>query len=295
MRWWAPPLLLLGACDQVFGLDEREPTPTVDAPPGDQVPIDALISCPELGQTPVFAPVATQVIQNCFDFMVDSSRTRASVTCAGSPLEIAVGPADGPFDPPPGLMSSGTMRIDLPRVVPEGDQILVRHWDTSTVTARVRAFNWANDGTFTPAWEITAVPMFDTSVRFGTPTDGPMRRIMLRDRVGEVRELEISALGAAEAVGTYTATALGVGDILQVPNLTPDGLRMVFAAYATATATFTAGVYYADRATRGGTFGIARIVPGVPSNGVYDLFMTANCDRLYFSSNNSVFWIPRKR
>lgn len=85
----------------------------------------------------------------------------------------------------------------------------------------------------------------DSYVRFGTPSRGPLRRMMIRNTGQDYREIEVDATGASTAIGTYTASDLGVVSLIGVPpNMSPDGLRIVFLSADQDLGTITA---YADR------------------------------------------------
>jgi hypothetical protein len=85
----------------------------------------------------------------------------------------------------------------------------------------------------------------------------------------------------------YT-TELGI-QVATPPNLSADGLRMVFRAYESTGNTFA--VFYADRESIDARFGMAQPVAGVPD--VSDPFMSDDCARIYFSGLGSLLYVDQ--
>jgi hypothetical protein len=71
-----------------------------------------------------------------------------------------------------------------------------------------------------------------------------------------------------------------VSGIASSTQLSADGLRLVF--------TSSALVYYTDRATLDAPFAVPRRIENL--NDAQDTFLTANCERIYFSANGAVFF-----
>ncbi len=277
---WVVALLALSACDQVFGLQRHEAAAPIDAAAG-------AVTCPPVGHAPAFVPVAHQVAVGCSEFTTGEVRTRAAALCGAA---IAEGPLDGPFTPVPDLLGSGTGHIDVPRLAPEGDHLFVRTWDESTLVAQIRAYQLSGS-TFTPAFDVTiAGRTFDTFVRFGTPSNAPARRMFFRDPSIVLAEIELDAAGAGTVVGSYSEAQLGVESIYQVPNLSPDGLRAIFLAQYEG----VGRVVYMDRASLSDPFRTVLPLDGIPATSTFDAFMTATCERIYYSSAGSLFWIEQR-
>ncbi len=281
---WVVALLMLSACDQVFGLKVRDGVPTDGAI---ESPTDVrVVTCPPPGQAPAFLAVAHQVVAGCGELTTNEARTQAMALCNNA---IAEGAIDGPFTLVPAFVATGTEHIDVPRLAPEGDLVFVRHWNESTLYAQIRAYQRAGS-TFTPAFEVTlAGRKFDTSVRFGTPSTGPARRIFLRDPSMVLAEIELDAAGVGSVVASYTESQLGIETIFQVPNMSPDGLRAIFLALHEG----TGRVVYMDRTNLSERFRPVLPVNGIPAAGTFDAFMTAACERVYYSSAGSLFWVEQ--
>jgi hypothetical protein len=105
-----------------------------------------------------------------------------------------------------------------------------------------------------------------------------------------VHELAIDGTGSTEIL-QYSAAMLGVYQVNAAPNLSPDGLRMVFVGEIDAAD--TAGhVFYSDRPDLTSPFRSAELLQGVPP--VSDPFMSEDCSRLYFSAVQSVLYLPQR-
>ena len=278
-------LLLMSGCDLVLGLNGRDGEEPADS--RNEAPTDVrVVTCPPLGQAPAFLPVAHQVVVGCGELTASEAPTRAMALCGGA---IAQGSIDGPFSPVPEFLVVDPEHIDVPRLAPEGDLVLVRHWDPSNLYAQVRAYQRSGTA-FTPAFDVTlASRTFDTSVRFGTPSKGPARRMFLRDPNIVLAEIELDAAGAGTVVASYEVSQLGLESIYQVPNLSPDGLRAIFLAQYEG----TGRVVYMDRASLSERFRPVLPVEGIPAAATFDAFMTAECERVYYSSAGSLFWVEQ--
>ena len=279
MRPLVTMAVLLGAgCDQVFGLTRS--SAAIDASTSDEGLVDAGTACPALGGTPTFSMTLHLRATGCAEYNA-STTGRAVANCTGV---VSEGPAAGPLIPVVGLESMQGLMHDASRMVPEGDLLFVREWNTQTVFSRILVERRLPGDTFAFERENTVSGMtLDTSARFGVPTRGPVRRMLLRNRQALV-ELAIDALGAASVMTTYTENDLGVDNVALVPNLSADGLQMVFGGSGTPGGS---GVYYADRASLGDRFGAARRVGSVPYS--YDPWLGEACSELAFSVGTSVY------
>jgi hypothetical protein len=119
----------------------------------------------------------------------------------------------------------------------------------------------------------------------GAPSAQPDRRVFYVDG-NFAHEVALSDT-TLTPIMSYAAAELGVQTLGSAPNLSPDNLRIVFAGVLVGQT--TAQVYYADRATATGRFGVARLIGHAPL-GVTDPFMTGDCGRLYFSTAGAVFY-----
>ncbi len=280
-------VLVLSACKQAFGLDETQVVPPSDAQYFD-APADAPYACPPAGETPQFSRLFHQIAQSCLYYTSSGPLGRASALCREPVAQVAEGPSEGPLAPVVGLADVGTQRFDLVRLVPEGDELFVRHWDTGTVVGRIRRFRRGGDNAFTSAADVTLQgTTIDSFVQFGAPSRGPRRRMMLRNGPGALQEVEIGETGVAQQIAVYTEAQFGVDVLLSTPNMTADGLRIVFGGQRDGQLTF-----YSDRATVSDRFSPGRVLEDVPA--AFDTFLTEDCSRLYFSALGSILWVPRR-
>ncbi len=279
-------VLALCACTQVFGLDETHGVVPSDAQYFD-APADAPFACPPTGETPQFSRLLHQIPQSCRHYTASGPLGRATALCREPLAQVAEGPSEGPLSPVAGLADVGAQRFDLVRLVPEGDEMYVRHWDTGTVVGRIRRFRREADDTFTAATDVTLQgATTDSFVQFGAPSRGPRRRMMLRNGTGALQEVEISETGVAQPIAVYTEAELGVDLLISLPNLTPDGLHLVFSGQREEQHT-----YYSDRATLADRFSPGRRLANVPAAN--DTFLTEDCSRVYFSALGSILWVLR--
>ncbi len=284
MRWVVASVLLAG-CTQVFGLAPTEQQPVTDAAFFD-APADAPFACPPIGETPQFSRVLNQTVQSCSEYST-TTNGRGAAVCTEPVNQIAEGPFDGLLTPVAGLEQTAELHLDFVRYAPEGDELFVRSWNQSTVIGRIRAFRRVDDS-FVAAYDVVLPGQTtDSFVRFGTPSRGPRRRMMVRNRTDVYQEIELDATGASELIGNYVAADLGLTSITpSPPNLTPDGLRMVFSGGVSK----AQGVQYSDRASLADRF---RPVTGLDIPTSPTPFLTADCARVYFSQIGYVFWVQR--
>lgn len=283
-------LLSMGACNWIYGLDGTKLEPVPDAAYFD-APADAPFTCPPPGGSPVFSRLLHQIPQTCSYYETSAATGRATAMCSdGVTSGIAIGPADGTLTRVPMFEQIGANRLDLPHLAPEGDQLFVRNWNTGTLTSKLRVYAIAGD-TFTMSHEVTIAGVtFDTSMKFGRPSAGPVRRMFFHNSgVSPLAELSVEPSGAARQVRTYTPAQLGVETVFAPPSLSADGLRIVFAGGTS----MGSKLYYAARPSIDEPF-----VPGAAhiADLAYnvDPFLTEDCGRLYFSAIASVFWIQQQ-
>ena len=72
--------------------------------------------------------------------------------------------------------------------------------------------------------------------------------------------------------------------------MTTDGLRMVFGGLQLGGS--GQAVFYADRGSLDARFGTASVLDGVPAT-VTDAYLSEDCERIYFSGLQSIFYEQR--
>jgi len=82
---------------------------------------------------------------------------------------------------------------------------------------------------------------------------------------------------------------------LSAPNLSPDGLRLVFSATVMVSQSSVTGVMYASRdsVTTPFTYGEMVFLQGPPAEAETP-FLTEDCSRVYFSGLESVFYVTEQ-
>lgn len=289
MRVW-PVVLLVAGCNQIFGIAGTDPAPLLDAQYFD-APADAPFSCPPTGETPAFSQQLNQIIQYCLEPSASTTGRAVAMCSDNSVSQVAEGPLEGPLLPLAGFEQTASTYIDLIRYSPEGDEIFVRIWTQGSVVGRIVVARKTTSG-FTMHHDIT-LPSGETTdsfVRFGTPSRGPVRRMILRNAPEPgVREIEVDDAGQSTTIGTYTAADLEMASIGVPGNLSADGLRLVFQGTPPGGPT---GIAYADRASLADRFLPARALTGVPISAAP--YMTEDCARIYFGAINYMFWVQRR-
>ncbi|HEY5948227.1 MAG TPA: hypothetical protein VIV40_22175 [Kofleriaceae bacterium] len=284
---FAGALLALCSCNQIFGLDKTIATGAADATYFD-APADAPFACPPVGMTPQFSRLFHQIPQRCTEWSSSQQAGRAIAMCFEPAMQIGAGPYDGPLELVPGLETVNKIHFDAPRMTPEGDQVVIRDWNESTVVGRIGVYQRTETGlTYSHEIKLPNNVTTDSFVRYGSPSRGPVRRMFARNNTGGLQEIEVDASGASNLVRVYTEADFGVTSLAGLPpSMTPDGLRIVFYAAAS-----ESGIFYSDRASVNESFRAATLLMNVP--GTADAFMTENCERIYFSALGSVLWIQR--
>ena len=272
--------LLLGGCNQVFGLSETVP---IDAQQFD-APVDAPFACPPPGTQPAFATLLHQAIaKNCISYTTSTPTGRAAAYCLDI-AAIAVGEIDGVPEPAV-LTPAGD--LDWPRLTPEGDELWARR---RTTTSTFAVYQHVADHSWT--WVRDLVPAAvgrDDTITAPSRRIGGIRRF-LRYAFSELQLHEYDDDGTtATLVRTYTAQALGVL-FIQFPNLDADGLRLVFVGQAP-DATFVQ-TFYADRARLEDPFSPATPLASAPL--AFDPFLAESCSRLYTSGLGSIFYAQQR-
>jgi len=281
-------VLCLAACNQVYGLQETR------SHDGSFFDVREDFTCPPIGDTPVFSPVFTQLQAGCTAAYTESREVAgATAFCNG---QIAAGPIDGPFVAIPGLETVGSTSFVLPRLAPEGLELFFRENPTG---GRVHVWQRTDGHMFEALRTLTPDIPFPSDVRLGTPTRGPLRRMLIGSmaNLGKVDEIEIAPSGSSTTVRSHDAATLGVTLILGAPNMTPDGLRMVFPARIGDMSTASSHMMYSDRQSIADPFGTARVLTDIPFVADNSPFLIEGCSRLYTvtTSPSTIVWAQRQR
>lgn len=265
-------VLVLGACNRVFGLTNSQ---LVDDAPA--IPPDAAPKCPPFGTAPRFSKAITQVlVAPCFSYTTSGDANLAVASCNG----IAQGPIDGALSPATAPPTAGHDTIGTPRIYPEGDAMIVQQYlgGFQSVVASVYRRTGGNVWTFD-----RDLPVNASSGYVSSASRGPDRRVITDETNGVWHEW------AEDSTGNWTElVSHRMSNFASVENsmdLSPDGLRLVFRGLLS-----TGGdqILYADRPTRNDTFS-APVRLDVPL--IADAFLTEDCGRLYFSALDSIFYL----
>ena len=285
---WLVLCLLVCGCDQVFGLQlphEADARLQFFDAPG-----DAPFACPPIGSTPQFSALVHPVIsQDCVEYTSSPSAALATAYCNGSAGggSIGEGPVDHAMIAIPNLVATAATYLH-PRLAPEGDQLFTERYGASGLAVAI----FQRAGT---AWtQASVVDHIGTApvmgaFRFGTPTRGPARRMLVTDQAVGALIYELAFDGNAWQVDLThdPVSELGVASVFQPPSLSPDGLRILFSVLNGEFHTM-----YSDRATIHDPFRTAVRLVGVPD--ILDGFLTEDCSRVYFSSVGTVFYVQQQ-
>ncbi|MBL0217093.1 MAG: hypothetical protein IPQ07_24870 [Myxococcales bacterium] len=282
-------LVVLCACNPVFGLKPTTEEPPIDAQFFD-APIDAPFTCwAPSSPPPTFSRALHQLIQpeRCSEYTIAGDRAAATCLATGQ-YRIYQGVVDGPLTPIATLDDTPQDRFEHPRMAPEGGLLFVRKvpkLGTSPPTTIV-AYRSNASHDWSPAFTVT--PSLGYSETFGTPSLGPKRRMMIVGGPSIMREVEIDDAGTMTTIRLYDSTNFPFNGLPIAPNLSPDGLRMT--TYAGINNLYA--MYVADRASLDQPFTAQKI--DLPL--VYDSFLTRDCNRIYFSVTDlgTVFFVERE-
>jgi hypothetical protein len=263
-------LLALAACNRL--LDLHEPR-HVDAP------IDAPTECPPFGELPRYSDNSVQLFE-----LDDGARfqrataTDFAIAVVNYPTFVLLeGPVDGPLAPSSlSILDYVSVRLD-----PDGQTLYAL---AAQPAFRVDTYH-RNAGTWTFGETVLdSIPGFaiSTIARIGDEV-----RLLVIEANGTLHEWRGQS-GAWREMFTQTVADLAIDSYIAFPDLSPDGLRMILEGYAPG-ATFPA-MFYTDRATVDQRFGAAQPFP-IPIVG--DVFITADCMRLYYSGLDRVFYSER--
>ena len=262
-----------------------EPDEVCDGGPRCDADCQGVHGCPPIGTAPQFSPIVHEAIaQDCFNYRVSSARGLAVASCFTQGVGGGYsGPIDAPLAVIPALTPQPGVAFDFTSITPEGDELVSRE-SHSPMPPELLTLAPAADGT----WVVTGalqLPFDPTTLQsIGAPSRAPDRRVAAVTVDATLHELAIDPSGNVVEFAAYTNAALGIGTP-QTPNVSPDGLRMVFSAFGGA----GFSPYCSDRASKGDLFGGA--VPLVGAPAVTDPFLTEDCARLYFGAIQTVFYI----
>lgn len=287
MRWVA--VIWLAGCNAVFGVHKTGPA---DAQLFDAIP-DAPYACPPPGTTPSFSVYFRQVVPkgSCVGYTLSRTADLAFATCSKPSGDASM------FQPSQGAVDSATLvdatlvptaSLGQPKLAPDGDEL----WATTFDTNGASLAGYSRSGTtWTHAFDVFR---FVGQLDAGTPMRAGTTRRVLFHSGNAIHELDQVAPGSWTEinVGVYTLAYLQVDAIMSAPNVTPDGLRMVFGARVGVLQP-RLGVFYADRATLADPFGPAVRIDAVPDQAGTP-FLTEDCSRLYFSGLRSVLYVPQQ-
>ncbi|HEY1558327.1 MAG TPA: hypothetical protein VGF94_26050 [Kofleriaceae bacterium] len=274
---------LVCGCNQALGLDRTQSIP-IDAPP----------VCPPIGTAPAFSDIVRQgILQPCGSFSATADGADAIATCGGVVdtscdfvPQIAEGPPTGPLAPITLPLASADDLIEYAGVVetPEGDEIYAALYNAPLAQFRYGAFARASDGTWTwGGYRGQVVPG-----TLGVPSRGPNRHALVYGSDTFLHELVEDASGMwSEHLPAYTSSELP--EPFSRPDLSPDGLRV---AYVGVDATLEPVIEYADRPSIDARFAGAQVLAGVPGSSDGP-FMSADCERLYFSGLGYILYVER--
>jgi hypothetical protein len=176
------------------------------------------------------------------------------------------------------LLHDQTTSLDQPALWPDGDTVFLRQFSLSGQTFGIFAHN---SGKWTWQRDVNDLAQGE---RIGSPSSTSPRHALVSglDSIG-IRELVDDGTTWTELRVYATGDLAGhVPDASVSVQLSPDGLRMVFFVYKS-------GIYYSRRAQLGDPFPMPPLkLEGAPP--LSDVFLTADCQRLYFSGLSSIFF-----
>lgn len=266
----AAALLLLSACNSLYGLDETMIAEDDSGGP----PADA--RCPTAGEgPPVYRRAVTEITtRDCVDYTLSASG-RAVAQCLDGDNRIEEGPTEGELAP---VILEGTIAtafVSLPRITPDGDQLVVRQLESGSAGAQhVSLFDRSPSG-WTFNRDIVVVNGF---IQFGTPSSAPDRRILVTD-LSMVRELAEQADSWVEIRSQTWSSLVPAMQIGNTPHLSADALRLTFMAEDQ--------LYYSYRASRDEAFPPAELIASAGEGR--SPFFSDDCGTLYFSGLGAVY------
>jgi hypothetical protein len=268
-------LLLLGACNAFYGLDETRGRDAFqkeffDAPP------DAPFTCPATGE-PVFKFALEHVpIMQCQSYVPSRVWGKALTACEG---EIRQGDIDKAVSK--ATVNSQSLLFD-PRLWPEGDRAFFKNPMTNNeeVYKRNTDDSWSFEAVVAPTGMYTD---------FSAPSRGPDRRAIAISTVigtGIYTLTEYSdRSGSWQPIDSYPSTDLFAVNAFR-PSLTPDGMHLV--AEGQAMGGPFKSIIYSSRPNRDSKFGRFTYLASVPLDAQFP-YLEENCGRIYFNTVSTVF------
>ena len=280
-------LIVLCACNPVFGLSPTTEEPAIDAQYFDAAP-DAPFACwAPHAPVPSFSTTLHQVVQSdqCSEYTIADGWATATCYDAGTHVSaIYDGVVDAPLTEVAAFAPTPQRSLQRPRQAPEGGLVFLKQVPSTGAPSIV---GYRRTGqTWNPALTVTpTIGMFES---FGTPSAGPIRRMMIvSGSVGVMREVAIDQSGTMTEVRVYDSTNFPFNGMPQPPNLSADGLRMI--VYGGINNSYA--MYVMDRETLDQPFQHRSLE--IPT--VYDAFMTNDCGRIYFADVlGALFFVQRR-
>lgn len=263
-------LAALAGCNQVYGLDSTQLR--------DGAPPDAPYACtdqpPDLRGKPIEIVGGRDAARS---YSISIDRRIAVAERTGTLVE---GPGDGPLSMPALLMPAPSLPPGSPRLAPEGDELFVRYYSAISPSSPATVERYQREGN---VWARRAtILMINGAIPdISAPTRrdaGPRRMLVLHSTI-DLREMIETAPDVWMQVGAYTAAELGATAI-QAPNLTPDGLHLVYSGQTASGPVLG----YTSRPEIGARFSVPAVDanPFFGSPAISDPFLTEDCARLYF-------------
>jgi hypothetical protein len=262
-------LFALCACNQVFGNDR---VGVVDGRHFDGL-LDGVPHCPMTGMVPVFSPLLSLAIdQNCNAYEQSTDRDDAIGVCAtATTVAIFEGPRNGPLVQNPTLpVSDDSLQVDVARLSPEGDLLVISTFDLTSTTSEYLAY------TYDPAgWMRGPDLPFPQFNSVSPPSRGPDRRILVYESKAIAHEYHQGSDGQWSELRLVT---IGSDLLPHSVYLSPDGLRIIVAE----------GLHtlYADRPDLGSDFSAPVELPTSPPG---EVFVTEDCTHVYVSGVEAIF------
>jgi hypothetical protein len=248
--------------------------------------VEPSMSCPAPGTAPAFSGLMELVmVQGCYGYSASATTNTAMAMCLDADYQgvPSLGPLAGAFAPLTLATRSDTERVDAIALGPDGDEAIARlcTGDQCTLGKYVRddvGWHWDD---YLPVPGIAAY-------RFSIPTRKDIQRLVVVEDDMRLHELyEDGELGWRE-MGAYGFATVDLTAQEGWMSLSPDGLRLVFTAFGP-----NPHVYYADRASLDDPFAEPSVLAGVPAVLHGDAFMTADCQRIYYSRPEEILYIDR--
>lgn len=246
--------------------------------------VESSMSCPAPGTAPVFSGLMELVmVQGCYGYSASSVTNTAMAMCGDFDAIPSIGPLAGAFAPLTLATRSADEKVDAIALGPDGDEAIARlcTGDQCTLGKYVRDdIGWHWDD-YLPVPDIAAY-------RFSIPTRKDIQRMVVVEDDMRLHELiEDGELGWRE-MGAYGFSTVDMTAQEGWLSLSPDGLRLVFTAFGP-----NPHVYYTDRATLDDPFSEPSVLAGVPAVLHGDAFMTADCQRVYYSRPEEILYVDR--